>query len=115
MRWCSPRKAAAFSSITETLTRNVIRRSTPASYGRANLNTMSRSTAPTSRPTWGQRQPSSRLGRGAVAMTSEERVQAVIDFGFTDRQARFVVLVLRHGAVCVPRQYATFAGIANGG
>ena len=48
-------------------------------------------------------------------MTSEERVQAVIDFGFTDRQARFVVLVLRHGGVCVPRQYASFAGIANGG
>jgi hypothetical protein len=48
-------------------------------------------------------------------MTHEERVQAVIDFGFTERQARFVVLVLRHGGVCVPRQYASFAGIANGG
>ena len=48
-------------------------------------------------------------------MTPEERVQAVIDFGFTERQARFVVLVLRHGGVCVPRQYASFAGIANGG
>jgi hypothetical protein len=48
-------------------------------------------------------------------MTYEERVQAVIDFGFTERQARFVVLVLRHGGVCVPRQYASFAGIANGG
>jgi hypothetical protein len=48
-------------------------------------------------------------------MTREERLQAVIDFGFTERQARFVVLVLRHGGVCVPRQYASFAGIANGG
>ena len=48
-------------------------------------------------------------------MTHEERVQAVIDFGFTERQARFVVAILRHGGVCVPRQYASFAGIANGG
>jgi len=48
-------------------------------------------------------------------MTHEEHVQAVIDFGFTERQARFVVLVLRLGGVCVPRQYASFAGIANGG
>ena len=48
-------------------------------------------------------------------MTHEERVQAVIDFGFTERQARFLVLVLRHAGVCVPRQYASFAGIANGG
>jgi hypothetical protein len=35
--------------------------------------------------------------------------------GFTERQARFLVLVMRHAGVCVPRQYATFAGIANGG
>jgi hypothetical protein len=48
-------------------------------------------------------------------MTHRERVQAVTDFGLTERQARFVVLVLRHGGVCVPRQYASFAGIANGG
>ena len=48
-------------------------------------------------------------------MTHEERVQAVIDFGFTERQARFVVLVMRHAGVCVPRQYASFSGIANGG
>jgi hypothetical protein len=48
-------------------------------------------------------------------MTHQERVQAVIDFGFTERQARFVVLVLRHAGVCVPRQYASFGCIANGG
>lgn len=42
-------------------------------------------------------------------------MQAVIDFGFTERQARFLVLVMRHGGVCIPRQYASFAGIANGG
>jgi hypothetical protein len=48
-------------------------------------------------------------------LTNIERVQAVVDFGFTERQARFLVLVLRHGGVCVPRQYATLAGIAHGG
>ena len=47
-------------------------------------------------------------------MTFEERVQAVIDFGFTERQARFIVFVLRHAGVCVPRQYARFAGTAYG-
>lgn len=46
-------------------------------------------------------------------MTQEERIRAVIDCGFTERQARFLVLVMRHGGVCIPRQYASFAGIAN--
>ena len=48
-------------------------------------------------------------------MTSAERVQAVVDYGFTERQARFLVLVMRHAGLCVKRQYATFAGVANGG
>ncbi len=48
-------------------------------------------------------------------MTLDERIQAVVDFRFTERQARFLVLVMRHAGVCVPRQYASFAGIANGG
>jgi len=48
-------------------------------------------------------------------MTREERIRAVIDCGFTERQARFLVLVMRHGGVCIPRQYASFAAIANGG
>jgi hypothetical protein len=43
------------------------------------------------------------------------RVRAVVDCGFTEGQARFLVLVLCHGGVCIPRQYASFAGIANGG
>jgi hypothetical protein len=46
---------------------------------------------------------------------AHQRVQAVIDCGFTERQARFLVLVMRHAGVCVPRQYANAAGIANGG
>ena len=48
-------------------------------------------------------------------MTHEERIRAVVDCGFTERQARFLVLVMRHAGVCIPRQYAGFAGIANGG
>jgi hypothetical protein len=48
-------------------------------------------------------------------MTTNERVQAVIDYGFTEREARFLVLVMRHSGLCVKRQYAAFAGIANGG
>jgi hypothetical protein len=48
-------------------------------------------------------------------LTTAECVQAVADSGFTERQARFLVLVMRHAGVCVKRQYATFAGIANGG
>src|SRR6516165_8201750 len=48
-------------------------------------------------------------------MTTEERVRIITDFGFSERQARFLELVMRHAGVCVPRQYATFASIANGG
>lgn len=48
-------------------------------------------------------------------MTDTERVQAVVDYGFTERQARFLVLVMRHAGLCVKRQYASFAGIAQGG
>ena len=48
-------------------------------------------------------------------MTAQDRVQAVVDYGFTERQARFLVLVMRHSGLCVKRQYAAFAGIANGG
>jgi hypothetical protein len=48
-------------------------------------------------------------------VTTEERVQAVADYGFTHRQARFLVLVMRHSGLCVKRQYAAFAGIKPGG
>jgi len=48
-------------------------------------------------------------------VTSPERIQAVVDYGFSERQARFLVLVMRHSGLCVRRQYATFARIANGG
>lgn len=49
------------------------------------------------------------------AAAQDERVRAVVDMGFTERQARFLVLVMRHAGVCLPRQYAGFGGIANGG
>ena len=47
-------------------------------------------------------------------MTAEQRLKAVVEFGFTERQARFLVTVMLHGGVCVPRQYAAFARIAYG-
>lgn len=50
-----------------------------------------------------------------MGLTRDERVQAIVGFRFTERQARFLDLVMRHGGVCVPRQYARFAGVANGG
>lgn len=47
-------------------------------------------------------------------MTAEDRVTAVAKFGFTERQARFLVTVMLHSGVCVERQYATFAGFVHG-
>ena len=47
-------------------------------------------------------------------MTFDERVQATCEFGFTARQSRFLVTVMLHGGVCVPRQYSRFAQIAYG-
>jgi hypothetical protein len=47
-------------------------------------------------------------------MTSEDRIKAVSKFGFTERQARFLVTVMLNGGVCVPRQYAEFVGTAYG-
>ena len=47
-------------------------------------------------------------------MNFNDRVKAVAEFGFTERQARFLVTVMLHSGVCVPRQYARFAGTAYG-
>ena len=41
-------------------------------------------------------------------------VRTVAEKGFTERQARFLVLVARHSGVCVMRQYSSFAGIVFG-
>src|ERR1700693_1674301 len=43
-----------------------------------------------------------------------ERVNAVAAFGFTERQARFLVRVLVHAGVFLERQYCTFAGVVHG-
>ncbi len=42
------------------------------------------------------------------------RVAAVMEFGFTLRQARFLTHVLVYSGVFLERQYRTFAGIAHG-
>lgn len=47
-------------------------------------------------------------------MTLDERVAAVAAYGFTTRQAAFLTTVMLHSGVCVQRQYAQFAGLANG-
>ena len=47
-------------------------------------------------------------------MQFEDRVKAVADFGFTERQARFLVTVMLHSGVCLLRQYTAFAGIVHG-
>jgi hypothetical protein len=55
---------------------------------------------------------SSRAEEGS--MTAEDRVGTVAEFGFTSRQARFLVMVMRHSGVCLLRQYSAFAGIVHG-
>jgi hypothetical protein len=52
--------------------------------------------------------------RELVDSVSAERVNAVAAFGFTERQARFLVHVLVHSGVFIERQYCAFAGIAHG-
>ncbi|MBA3887638.1 MAG: hypothetical protein H0X67_18185 [Acidobacteria bacterium] len=47
-------------------------------------------------------------------MTFDERVHAVAKKGFTQRQARFLAIVMLHAGVCVPRQYARFCSIVHG-
>ena len=47
-------------------------------------------------------------------MNLDDAVQTVAKKGFTERQARFLVLVARHSGVCVMRQYSAFAGIVFG-
>jgi hypothetical protein len=42
------------------------------------------------------------------------RVQAIEAFGFTERQARFLVTVMVHSGVFLERQYCAFARITHG-
>ena len=45
---------------------------------------------------------------------SAECPRTFTSFGLTDRQARFLLIVMRHAGVFVGRQYAAFAGITHG-
>jgi len=47
-------------------------------------------------------------------VTFVERVHAVAEKGFTERQAGFLVTVMLHSGVCVRRQYCLYARIAHG-
>ena len=47
-------------------------------------------------------------------MTVDERASAVVEFGFTQRQARFLSMVMRHAGVGLLRQYSASAGIVHG-
>ena len=47
-------------------------------------------------------------------MQPKDRIAAVVKLGFTERHARFLVLVMQHSGVCVLRQYTAFAGIVHG-
>lgn len=52
--------------------------------------------------------------RWDIDRLTEERAEAVSAFGFTERQARFLVEVLIHSGVFLERQYCAFAGITHG-
>lgn len=47
-------------------------------------------------------------------MKPQDRIDAIARLGFTERQARFLVLVMQHSGVCLLRQYTAFAGIVQG-
>ena len=47
-------------------------------------------------------------------MLFDDRVTAIANEGFTERQARFLVTVMLHAGVCVPRRYARFCKIVHG-
>ena len=49
-----------------------------------------------------------------IEQITTDRIQAVGAFGFTERQARFLVTVMLHSGVFVERQYCAFAGIVHG-
>jgi hypothetical protein len=52
--------------------------------------------------------------RWTIELSNAERMEAVAAFGFTERQARFLLNVLLHSGVFVERQYCAFAGIVHG-
>ena len=47
-------------------------------------------------------------------MSDQDRIDAIVARGYTERQARFLVLVMLHSGACTVRQYCQFSGIARG-
>jgi hypothetical protein len=47
-------------------------------------------------------------------LTPDERLRAVTNLGFTERQAGFLVTVMLHAGVCLGRQYCEYGQIAYG-
>lgn len=61
--------------------------------------------------------PAARLGVVMACVrdsVTADRTQAVEGFGFTERQARFLVAVMVYGGAFLERQYCSFASIAHG-
>jgi len=52
--------------------------------------------------------------RWTIDLANTERMEAIAAFGFTERQARFLLNVLLHSGVFIERQYCSFAGIVHG-
>jgi hypothetical protein len=52
--------------------------------------------------------------RWDIEQITTDRVHAIEAFGFTERQARFLVTVMLHAGVFVERQYCAFANIMHG-
>ena len=52
--------------------------------------------------------------RWTIELANTERAEAIASFGFTERQARFLLQVLLHSGVFLERQYCAFAGIVHG-
>jgi hypothetical protein len=52
--------------------------------------------------------------RWTIELANAQRLEAIGVFGFTERQARFLLNVLLHSGVFVERQYCAFAGIVHG-
>ena len=52
--------------------------------------------------------------RWTIDLANAQRMEAIAAFGFTERQARFLLNVLLHSGVFIERQYCSFAGIVHG-
>src|SRR3954465_3641670 len=52
--------------------------------------------------------------RWTIDLANTERMETIAAFGFSERQARFLLNVLLHSGVFVERQYCSFAGIVHG-